>query len=838
MTRLLKYLVALALAAGLWNRADGTALDDYVAAPDANYRYRLIQKLVLPVYTQYSLDMDSQIWRPGSEVSPALWSHRLFIIVPQTVKSTTAILWIGEGDNGSIPLINPVERALALNTQTVVASLRFVPNQPLVFTGEGRSRKEDQILAYTFARFLDSGDGTWPALLPMVKSAVRAMDTVQAFLGGEADPAFTVENFVVTGASKRGWTSWLTAAVDARVKAIVPVVIDVLNIDEQMAHHRLAYEGVTLDTVGGYAVAIQDYVRENVIQRMNTPEGQALLKIIDPFEYRERLTLPKYLVNSADDQFFVPDSAQFYFKDLPGPKYLRYVPNIGHFGLQPGEVADGVQAFYEAVLSGKPLPEFTWTIEGDGLMRIETADPPLEARLWQATNPVNRDFRIGTGVVWKSSVLTGEGDGIYRARAAGPTYGQTAYFVELKFPSSSPIPYTFTTEVSIFCSCPVLDFTVTPAAGIAPLEAAFDASATIAAPGSQTLSYHWDFGDGKTGEGLTAANRYDGSGRFIATLTTTDDLGRKASIKKGVSVLCPAADLSPWTPVDIGAPAYPGSSRFEESAPGDGGSAWRVCAGGKGIGGKEDECFFVYQGWRGDFRLTARVAEILKLNRSAILGVMFREGIDPGARFGAVAIEKPSDLNARNRFVALHRPAAGDYAELQTGEELETPGGWLRILRKGVSLTFWSSPDGNAWGAPVQQVAMEGLPETLLLGIAAAGSDLGAPDQFPFEPLQALIADLAIAPLGESFLRGDANLDEVADLSDAIFSLEFLFLGTREPECRKSLDADDNGVLEITDPIRLLEHLFLGAAAPPPPFPACGLDSTSDSLPCETPPSC
>lgn len=89
------------------------------------------------------------------------------------------------------------------------------------------------------------------------------------------------------------------------------------------------------------------------------------------------------------------------------------------------------------------------------------------------------------------------------------------------------------------------------------------------------------------------------------------------------------------------------------------------------------------------------------------------------------------------------------------------------------------------------------------------------------------------------FLRGDANEDGVADISDAIVTLGFLFLG--EPsklDCEKSADADDSGVLDISDPVYLLIHLFVGGPPPAAPFPECGpLDPAADSaLECKTPP--
>ena len=84
------------------------------------------------------------------------------------------------------------------------------------------------------------------------------------------------------------------------------------------------------------------------------------------------------------------------------------------------------------------------------------------------------------------------------------------------------------------------------------------------------------------------------------------------------------------------------------------------------------------------------------------------------------------------------------------------------------------------------------------------------------------------------FRRGDTNGDAKADISDAVRTLGFLFLGnpTALP-CDKSADTNDEGNLDLSDPVALLNHLFLGAPAPPEPFGACGVDPTVDGLGCE-----
>src|SRR4029077_1602276 len=149
----------------------------------------------------------------------------------------------------------------------------------------------------------------------MVKSAVRAMDTVTALLASEPGGKTDVKKFVVAGGSKRGWTTWLTRAGDPRVVAIMPLVIDVVNVRACSINHFCAY--------GFWAPAIGDYSRHKIHERADTPQYAEMMKIIDPYSYRDRLTLPKFIINAGGDQYFPPDSSKFYFHDLKGIKSLR-----------------------------------------------------------------------------------------------------------------------------------------------------------------------------------------------------------------------------------------------------------------------------------------------------------------------------------------------------------------------------------------------------------------------------------------------------------------------------------------------------------------------------------
>ena len=432
--------------------AVGTPLDDYVAAPDTNYRYSVANTVTGKGYTAYVLDMTSQSWRSKDEVDQTLWQHWLTIVKPDKASRNKALLWITGGSNrDSAPTkVDSMVAGIAMHTNTPVAELRMVPNQPLVFPDGGRPRSEDAIIAYTFDKYMATSDQTWPLLLPMVKSAVRAMDTIHSHLLSVSGGALDINQFVVSGGSKRGWTTWLTAAVDSRVIAIAPAVIDVLNMGEQMKHHFSAY--------GFYSDAIKDYGEMKVFERLDTPRGRTLRKYIDPYEYRSRYTMPKFLINSAGDQFFLPDAAQFYFHDLLGEKYVRYVPNTDH-SLGGSDAIESLLVFYHSVLTGAPRPKFSWSLKDDNSIQVKTTTAPSAVKLWQATNTKARDFRLETiGPAWNSTPLSQQGAGTYIASVPEPVEGWTAFFVELTFDSppaflrkqeGGPIPYKFTTEVHV-----------------------------------------------------------------------------------------------------------------------------------------------------------------------------------------------------------------------------------------------------------------------------------------------------------------------------------------------------------------------------------------------------
>src|SRR5258708_11190225 len=182
---MMRLLVALMVCLPLLlPRASETALDRYVAAPDASFTWKVVNELPAEGVTATLIDMTSQRWLTEREVERPLWTHWVTVVRPKTVTSDIGLLFITGGRTDRQPPSAPAPSLVqaARDTRTVVAELRMVPNQPVVFTGDPthKARVEDDFIAYTWDHFIRTGDDRWPARLPMPKTAVRAMRTMQA----------------------------------------------------------------------------------------------------------------------------------------------------------------------------------------------------------------------------------------------------------------------------------------------------------------------------------------------------------------------------------------------------------------------------------------------------------------------------------------------------------------------------------------------------------------------------------------------------------------------------------------------------------------------------------
>ncbi|GAM18245.1 hypothetical protein SAMD00019534_014200 [Acytostelium subglobosum LB1] len=444
--------------------SNSTPLDDYVNAPDPTYKWTLNNTFSTDLYTAHVLELTSQTWMTLNESNRPVWKHWLTICLPNTIKSQTAFLYIDGGSNNNWSPPNSVDSLVRLaceTSDTITVGLTQIPNQPIMFNNDGHERSEDNLIAYTWRHFINyTNDPIWLARLPMTKAVVKAMDAVQEF--GKTIP-YVVDNFVVAGASKRGWTTWTTAAVDTRVAVAVPIVMPILNLTANMGHQWQAY--------GNWSFALEDYLNEDIMAYLNSPQMQDLADIVDPMTYIDRLTMPKYVICSTGDEFFLPDSPSFFFSKLLGEKHLRLVPNAEHSLLgHQDDIVMGVVTMMRMFIKNEPRPEFNYAIvyNANGTATITmTVTPgtpvPYKVKAWHASteSKTRRDFRLLTcipgpptcvqPIFWLEQEVPNINN-VYTYTMGPPSHGWRGFFLEASYledPLQQEYIMKYTSEVAI-----------------------------------------------------------------------------------------------------------------------------------------------------------------------------------------------------------------------------------------------------------------------------------------------------------------------------------------------------------------------------------------------------
>lgn len=399
-----------------WAQQSSSLLVSYVTRDDGAFSWVREGKTETPLgVTIHELRLTSQKWKD------IIWQHTLLVVQPSKVTTDTAVLFItgGTTESRGDTQTRLLTATIAAQIQAIVAVLFAVPNQPL-FNG----LTEDNLIAHTFVKVLETGDKEWACLLPMTKSAVKAMDAVQQF--AEKELGLKINGFVVTGASKRGWTTWLTATADPkRVKGIAPIVYDNLNIPAQMRHQK--------EVFGDYSEQIREYAERGLLDLVvSDGKVQELVQLVDPYFYRERLTMPKLIINGTNDRYWALDAANFYFDDLLGEKYILYVPNAGH-SLEGGldRVLRTFVAFFNKVTGRIKFPKLQWRWEAEGnskMLTIRSEPMPKEVLIWTAKAPT-RDFRDAK---WSSQTLS-VSNGEFKFTLNSPERGYLAAFAEVVY---------------------------------------------------------------------------------------------------------------------------------------------------------------------------------------------------------------------------------------------------------------------------------------------------------------------------------------------------------------------------------------------------------------------
>lgn len=417
-----------------------TALSRYLNNGDQTYTWEIKDSLVYDKGTIFQVLLTSQRWREH------IWRHQLNVIVPNEVTYDGGLLFISSGrmqkENPSMPewhnlandgLIRGVAR-IAEENKAVAAVIRQIPNQPLY-----GGLVEDELISYTLHKFQKDGDYSWPLLFPMVKSAVRGMDAVQEIIMSRSSRP--VERFVVTGLSKRGWTTWLTASQDDRVEALAPMVIDILNMPVNLNYQ--------IEVWNDYSPQIQDYVALGLVQDIGSDRGRTLAQMIDPYSYRKLLDKPKMLFMGTNDPYWVVDAVKHYIDSIPGHYYIHYVPNEGHDLGDKQQAFRALSSFWGFTLQRKPYPVTDYrTLQRDNKLelKIKTTKSKLEgAVVWHASSD-DQDFRDET---WVSRELPVAHKRKIAIKETLPESGYKAFYVDLKYRNANGKVYTQSTRIFV-----------------------------------------------------------------------------------------------------------------------------------------------------------------------------------------------------------------------------------------------------------------------------------------------------------------------------------------------------------------------------------------------------
>jgi PhoPQ-activated pathogenicity-related protein len=158
------------------------------------------------------------------------------------------------------------------------------------------------------------------------------------------------------------------------------------------------------------------------------------------------------IVNGSNDFYWATDALNLYWNDLPGNKWVLYLPNAGH-NLQRQDkpeshrltdLVNGLAAFSRHQMSGRTMPNLTWKHESvDGKLRltIEATPAPTAARLWVA-HETTRDFRTAK---WQEQAVT-LSNGRVVGEVTPPEKGHIAFFGELDYEIDG-LKYQLSTQV-------------------------------------------------------------------------------------------------------------------------------------------------------------------------------------------------------------------------------------------------------------------------------------------------------------------------------------------------------------------------------------------------------
>ena len=356
---------------------------------------------------------------------------------------------------------------LAAAVNAVVIVVYQIPNCPVVFRSdpEKLERKEDGLIAWAWRQYMTNLDPKWLPRLPMTKAGMQAMRATEEYLKdkGEINGAL---NWVVSGASKRGWTSFIVGSARCRtcprVVGIAPLVPIVPSLLAEVHRQYQSY--------GGFTFAFDDYKRAGLLPELDNAAFKQAMRLVDPMYYSSRLkSIPKLIVLTSDDEFMQFDWSNIWYDAVLGEKHLLILANSEH-SLVTG-IPELVPAFQEFVLQVDSqrtvIPIESTYDKSDGSITVAVKSPQrvkrVTMRYAHTLQSKLRDFRwvrlantkngecdfpgiklkkpvYGGGnciqpIVWLEKHLH-EKEGVYRAVPPQPRDGKwVGYYIQVHYES-------------------------------------------------------------------------------------------------------------------------------------------------------------------------------------------------------------------------------------------------------------------------------------------------------------------------------------------------------------------------------------------------------------------
>jgi PhoPQ-activated pathogenicity-related protein len=394
-------------------------LDEYIRKPESKFAWHdtgvVIDKMLFGS-TATMLNVTSLEWLDTTKaIGPngALWTHQVMVVIPKklTITNMSTVVMTGgcnaDHGNGTGPApptakdeYLAVADNIAYQTGGIVVAVYQIPNCKMHFPSDpsGKAREEDALIAWAWYEYIQDPQHNpeWLPRLPMAKAGFQCMKAVEQYLSQKK--IANINGWLVSGASKRGWTSWIVGAVTPtpdlpNVIAIAPLVPIVPDLIPEIHRQWKSYDGFTF--------AFTDYTAINFTQFLDGPEFSSALEIIDPIHYGERLAqIPKVVVLSSDDEFMQFDWSDIWYEKLTGEKHLLIAPNSEH-SLASGipEILACLSAFYVSLAKGlTERPSFTYDYNNStGAITVTIPDNiphgKVVLRHAQTMQSERRDFR-------------------------------------------------------------------------------------------------------------------------------------------------------------------------------------------------------------------------------------------------------------------------------------------------------------------------------------------------------------------------------------------------------------------------------------------------------------